>query len=199
MQYSVWQVPHGQGKMDYSIGAVYDGHWENGQWDGYGSYIYVSGTKYTGEWKAGKRHGYGRHVLSNGLVFEGCFHDDSTHGTGKLYYQNGNMKFNGIKVKSNWSGALQGYYPNGRLQYDGNAVDNKWEGKRVEYADTEENDVINTECVSNEDIWHMTYDGHDTHYDSILQWYCLPVQSSPVQQTTAWINELLWSDLTISD
>lgn len=126
--------PHGQGKMIYASGAVYDGKWVHGDWKGYGTYLFANGTLYKGDWKSKNvRHGKGTLYLSNGLVFSGSFKDGDTHGRGSLYYQNGNLKAAGMKVKTKWSGRFKEYYADGALRFDGNALNDKWDGKGKEF------------------------------------------------------------------
>jgi len=43
--------PHGQGKMKYSHGAEYDGHWNNGIIHGQGKYTWPDGSVYEGNFK----------------------------------------------------------------------------------------------------------------------------------------------------
>ena len=126
--------PHGQGKMLYANGAVYEGKWSHGDWKGYGSYLFPNGTLYKGGWKSKNvRHGKGELYLSNGLVYIGSFKNGDTNGPGTLYYQNGNTKVTGVKVDTKWSGRYKEYFADGSIQFDGHALDNLWHGKGKEF------------------------------------------------------------------
>ena len=53
-------VPTGQGQMEYTNSAKYDGEWKNGLWHGYGTFTPTSdGQTYNGKWMKGKRDGLG--------------------------------------------------------------------------------------------------------------------------------------------
>jgi hypothetical protein len=42
-------------------GAVYDGDWVNGMYEGLGSYVDEEGDRYEGFWKEGKLNGKGKY------------------------------------------------------------------------------------------------------------------------------------------
>mmetsp|Transcript_28009 Transcript_28009/g.37396 ORF Transcript_28009/g.37396 Transcript_28009/m.37396 type:complete len:116 (-) Transcript_28009:863-1210(-) len=57
---------HGKGRIAYSNGNVYDGHWHEGEFHGQGTYTRADGSSYDGAWRAGKRHGIGYTVNMEG-------------------------------------------------------------------------------------------------------------------------------------
>lgn len=61
----------GHGAISYSDGAVYDGLWTRGKRQGYGTYTYTDGAVYMGEWFDGKRTGQGLMTFSDGSVYKG--------------------------------------------------------------------------------------------------------------------------------
>lgn len=45
--------------MQYASGAIYDGHWKESAYHGFGTYTWPDGSTFTGEWEAGRPHGPG--------------------------------------------------------------------------------------------------------------------------------------------
>ena len=79
---------HGDGKMVYDNGAVYNGKWELNERNGHGTLL-SGGTKYVGNWEGNKQNGEGmmtywdddEHVNAK---YEGVWRDGMRHGYGKL-------------------------------------------------------------------------------------------------------------------
>ncbi|XP_069789392.1 MORN repeat-containing protein 3 isoform X2 [Narcine bancroftii] len=75
-----------------SNGAIYDGDWQYGKRNGFGTYSLpdpVSGEYrkvYSGEWKNGKRHGLGINFYSDDDVYEGHWYSGKRDGWGRMYY-----------------------------------------------------------------------------------------------------------------
>ena len=75
---------HGNGKMTYQNGNIYDGGWKNDSFDGQGILIYTENapnntynySKYEGEWKNGKMHGEGKMTFQDKRIYEGDWEDD---------------------------------------------------------------------------------------------------------------------------
>jgi hypothetical protein len=83
---------HGQGKMTYVNGDVYEGQWEADERHGQGKRTYVNGDVYEGQWEADERHGQGKVVhVSGNAVYEGQYEADKMHGQGKRTYASGNV------------------------------------------------------------------------------------------------------------
>lgn len=77
----------GYGTLISKNGSKYVGYWENGLRDGRGTQIYSNNCKYIGEWKENKPHGFGIMLYSNGFVYEGNFEFGERSGKGKLICQ----------------------------------------------------------------------------------------------------------------
>jgi len=85
---------HGQGKMIYRNGSIYQGEFDKGKAHGEGKMVWSIGDVYEGEWKHGERHGQGKMTYLNGSMYQGEWKDGSKHGQGKMIYQNGSI-YNG--------------------------------------------------------------------------------------------------------
>ena len=72
---------------------------------------YKDGSVYNGYKLGDKKHGYGELLLPNGSKYEGDWKNDLMNGIGKLYYDNG------------------------ELAYDGGFCDNKVDGFGIMYND----------------------------------------------------------------
>ena len=76
----------GSGVMEYADGRIYEGHFTNDCWDGYGNaYFPSNNSRYTGYWKMNKREGRGTTTFYNedGSIFavhEADYHDDIIDG-----------------------------------------------------------------------------------------------------------------------
>jgi hypothetical protein len=84
-------LPHGEGKMDYESGRIYEGEWVAGQWHGRGKLLNPNGDSYDGEFFFDSRHGHGVYRWDNGDVYSGNFVSDKRHGKGKFCFHNGNV------------------------------------------------------------------------------------------------------------
>lgn len=77
----------GNGRMEYADGRIYEGHFTNDCWDGYGNaYFPSNNSRYTGYWKMNKREGRGTTTFYNqdGTVFsvhEADYRDDLIDGS----------------------------------------------------------------------------------------------------------------------
>ncbi|XP_034741033.1 alsin-like isoform X3 [Etheostoma cragini] len=80
---------HGRGTMKWPDGRIYNGNFRKGQEDGYGECIIPNKVLkkpdiYQGHWRDGKFHGFGKYKYASGEVYEGCFCDGHRHGYGML-------------------------------------------------------------------------------------------------------------------
>lgn len=82
---------HGQGKMFFARGDVFEGNYENDIINGFGRYTCTDGGVYEGEWKANMRNGFGTFLLPTGGVYEGEWLNNLTHGYGIYSYPNGDI------------------------------------------------------------------------------------------------------------
>jgi hypothetical protein len=71
-----------QGVFKFSSGAVYEGEFRYGHFDGRGTYSFGTGM-YDGLWKAGKYHGHGFLLKADGSSFTGNFEEGVQHGKGE--------------------------------------------------------------------------------------------------------------------
>lgn len=83
-------MQHGQGKMSFDNGCVYNGNWEDGVIEGYGQFAMPSGIKYKGNHTVGKRNGKGTLEFQNGDIFTGIFEYDQMH-SGELRLADGSV------------------------------------------------------------------------------------------------------------
>jgi len=74
-----------------SVKGIYEGDWNEDQFNGYGFFTWEDGVKYEGEFKDGKLHGFGKMVWLNQDVFEGHWEDDVKSGFGVFKWKNGDQ------------------------------------------------------------------------------------------------------------
>lgn len=71
--------------MHSGAGAVYNGAFQNGMFQGFGKYQYLDGSFYEGSWNGSKMHGKGKFVGADGIVrWEGTFFN-GLFDSGKSY------------------------------------------------------------------------------------------------------------------
>ena len=121
-------LPHGQGKMNYESGRIYDGEWISGQWHGHGKLLNPNGDMYDGEFFFDARHGHGVYQWDNGDVYVGNFTSDKRHGRGKFSFHNGNV-YEGEFCDGFFDG--YGKYNFAGGSYEGNWRDGKYNGAGV--------------------------------------------------------------------
>ena len=69
--------------------ATYEGEWKNDSINGKGLVIFQDDSYYDGEWKNNKRHGYGEYVWANGDAYYGEWKEDVPNGIGTISLSNG--------------------------------------------------------------------------------------------------------------
>jgi hypothetical protein len=82
----------GLGVLTSPAGDVYEGMWQNDQFNGQGTYKWSDGSKYTGEWKNGIQDGYGIFFYTNGDKYTGYFRNNKFNGKGKYTWVDGSVK-----------------------------------------------------------------------------------------------------------
>ena len=126
------EAPHGDGKMTYADGKVYEGHFEYGVRSGRGKSTKPDGTTYEGNWKNDKINGHCVLTWSTtgvyaGYVYVGDFVEDQRSGHGRMIYPDGgvyigewlNDKQNGQGVDISTSGrVLTGQWKDNRYMGD---------------------------------------------------------------------------------
>lgn len=65
--------------IDFNYG-IFEGQFENGNFNGFGRYIYYDGEYYIGWFVNGAKHGYGKYVYDDGKVRQGTWNQGSYAG-----------------------------------------------------------------------------------------------------------------------
>jgi hypothetical protein len=95
--YNDYKLFDGYGKLIYSDGHVYDGHWKNGFREGCGIINYVNGDFFKGSWKNNNIcNGDGRLTSVDNIIHIGKYKNGLRHGKGKLFKINENITIEGI-------------------------------------------------------------------------------------------------------
>lgn len=74
---------NGRGKLLWSDGASYTGHFESGKFHGNGCYKDARNNKFVGRWKRGYRDGPGKEYDRDGGSYSGGFRKGRRHGYGR--------------------------------------------------------------------------------------------------------------------
>ena len=103
---------HGQGKITFANGDVYEGQCEANNYQGQGKFTYASGNVYEGQWEADEKHGQGKYTFADGNVYEGQFEANKKHGQGKK------TSASGKSLEGQWQNGKQvglhkGFLPDG--------------------------------------------------------------------------------------
>uniref|UniRef100_A0A6C0I6S1 MORN repeat-containing protein n=1 Tax=viral metagenome TaxID=1070528 RepID=A0A6C0I6S1_9ZZZZ len=77
---------HGQGRMEYTHGEVYEGEWANDNMNGLGQKWFYDGSTYEGNFVNGIIHGQGTMIFKNKTAYEGIW-ENPTKGKG-IHYSN---------------------------------------------------------------------------------------------------------------
>ena len=81
---------HGNGKIVYDCGKVYEGEWENDKKTGYGTITFQNKNTYTGMFLRDKKHGKGKYMWADGKEwYDGNWEKDRMNGYGTYQYANG--------------------------------------------------------------------------------------------------------------
>ena len=91
---------NGQGTYTFPGGDKHVGNYKNNMRNGKGTYTFSYGDKYVGEYRDGKMHGQGIYTLSSGYQYVGEFKDDKKHGKGTETYPQG-------KYSGDWKNGLR--------------------------------------------------------------------------------------------
>lgn len=105
--------PHGEGKMAYDGGNVYQGNWEHGVIVGYGEMTYANGDTYKGYWEDNRRHGDNEdniYTWKDGRKYVGAYKNDKRYGRG---------------IFTNWADEETGYIGT----YNGESINDRFEGQ----------------------------------------------------------------------
>jgi len=92
-------------------------------------FIYENGDYYIGEWLNGLRHGKGKLYYENGNIkYEGNFIKDKFEGKGQYNFENGEY-YIGEWLNDQRHGRGKLYYKNCNIKYDGDFIKDKFEGE----------------------------------------------------------------------
>ncbi len=80
---------NGFGTYEFLTGETYSGNWDNDQYSGQGKMVYPDCGIYEGNYEDGVRSGDGTFTWNNGDVYTGQWSNDEMNGTGTLTYANG--------------------------------------------------------------------------------------------------------------
>jgi antitoxin component YwqK of YwqJK toxin-antitoxin module len=115
---------------------VYDGHWKNKQYDGFGKYYQDGFLQYEGNFVANAEQGFGKMYAKEGYVaMEGEFKLGKADGPIKMFFPNGQVSFAGTFKNSMIWGDAKEYYSNGELNFDGSYDRGKRSTGRYYYKD----------------------------------------------------------------
>eukprot|EP00941_MAST-03F_sp_MAST-3F-sp1_P006344 g6344.t1 len=97
-------TPHGQGKMTYKNGDIYEGNWASGERAGVGTLRFANGDKYTGAFKGDEIVGHGdmryANTDSDGVClvrYEGIFFTGVRDGDARAEYSDGSVYYGRFK------------------------------------------------------------------------------------------------------
>ena len=116
--------PHGKGKMFWKDGSFYDGEWEKGVIDGFGTKK-TPGLYYEGFFKDGHKYGKGKNIFGDGEVHEGDYENGLLNGHGNITYANDD-EFN----RNNYIGEVKDGHPHGKGELvwkSGKSYDGEWQ------------------------------------------------------------------------
>jgi hypothetical protein len=91
---------------EFYDGERYVGGYEEGTWNGQGTYFYVDGSKYIGEYKDGVFHGHGTFSYVGGDKYVGEFKDGHQHGQGTYFFGSGSKYVGEYQNGTRWTGVL---------------------------------------------------------------------------------------------
>ena len=123
----VHKMRHGNGKMTYYSGEIYEGDWKDDKWHGVGTFKWPNGDVYFGNFANSKRNGQGTLILTSGAKYEGEFVDDNFCGLGMYIWPNGELRYQGFWKNNKFHGFGVLLKDNGQY-YQGHWEDGKING-----------------------------------------------------------------------
>jgi hypothetical protein len=94
-RFSKWHNCWGRYQIEFfesHKGTVYEGEFQNGQFEGYGNGSFTDGARYSGWHKNSRPHGFGKNSFANGDEYIGYFKDGTRSGQGIMTYSDGRRK-----------------------------------------------------------------------------------------------------------
>ena len=136
-------MPINEGIMLYSDSCLYDGEWDNGMWNGYGTFTSAT-ESISGNWEKGILNGNGSYISSQ-FTYEGGWNNNDFDGYGILDWSNGDF------YEGYWRNGLQngyGIYHSKSFSYNGNWEEGWMNGNG--YIKYENGDTYDGNFVENE-------------------------------------------------
>ena len=99
---------NGQGTYTSARGEKYVGEYKDGQYHGRGTYVFADGDKYVGEYRDGSLNGQGTYTFANGSKYVGEHKDGTFNGQGTYYHNTAGENKGDVYVGEFRSGAYQG-------------------------------------------------------------------------------------------
>ena len=134
-RYAQWHNCFGRYRAelnDKNRGDLYEGEFQNGTFNGQGTYRSSNGERYVGEYRDGKYHGRGAFSFINGDKYIGEYRDGNLNGQGTYTFSNGS-KYTGEHKEGKFHG--QGTYHHNAAgenkgdQYVGEFISGKYQGQ----------------------------------------------------------------------
>lgn len=141
----------GVGILGYADGSKYEGNFENGKLNGYGTWYFANGEKYVGMFYQNYCHGRGIHYKNDGSKIigvwergsyigtllnkngeEGCIKGDCDMGSGVYIFKDGKAKYEGSFENGAPNGEGICHYSEGNW-YEGSWVNGKFNGVGAMY------------------------------------------------------------------
>jgi hypothetical protein len=72
-----------------TVNERYDGEFQSGYRNGFGTYFYANGNKYIGEWSNDRPNGKGTMIFASGAKYIGEVKNGKRHGQGSYFYSDG--------------------------------------------------------------------------------------------------------------
>jgi hypothetical protein len=72
-----------------TVNERYEGEFQSGYRNGFGTYFYANGNKYTGEWSNDRPNGKGTMIFVSGAKYIGEVKNGKRHGQGSYFYSDG--------------------------------------------------------------------------------------------------------------
>lgn len=127
---------NGFGKIYFKTGTLlYEGEWKNDERNGKGISYFFDHIEYEGEWKEGCWCGCGvLYFLGEiNIKYEGEFYKKEFYGQGTLYYENGQVAYTGDWKAGKRNGQGTYFHENGNIEYEGQWKNDNRHGKGVSY------------------------------------------------------------------
>ncbi|CUG86032.1 Hypothetical protein, putative [Bodo saltans] len=106
---------HGNGKMEYPNGDLYEGQWANNTRHGYGVFELSDGSSYIGAFRHGDKDGAGEELYVDGTVFAGMYRNGLRHGVGRIRVKSSGDVVDGVYVDGKLEGLVTVTYGHGDM------------------------------------------------------------------------------------